>query len=387
MNKTRSLLLLVGVGVGAILVVAWVSMTMQMALPQPLRTATTLINPKEATFEIQMEDTYQITSGSTVTIPIDVRGVSASAGKGIAGFALSVTKLPSAGMSPTVTLSGKSWTINKNHSSDGIYRFVSNGPTDPFVSDTPAFITLVLEHATPGDVELSLTIADNLVPSQSHNIPNMVIHLQSPSAPENGGPFSFNAPSTIMPAGKQINIPIGFKGASLTSQVDGLTVMVAEMPAFLSNCTVATSRTSWEVLSNTVPATKTLKAAGVGADNPITAEISSLYVVTCDVTGTLTPQTITLNGDLSTVNPKKTYHLPAQTIALSSGVTDCYDLGKGIFAPVDVFNIADITELERGYLKLSSANKDINGDNSFDYADVVGLVQCNICKWKWSGCP
>lgn len=72
--------------------------------------------------------------------------------------------------------------------------------------------------------------------------------------------------------------------------------------------------------------------------------------------------------------------------ALTIASSDCSDLGKGIAAPSTVFNIADISELERGYLKLSSTSKDINGDQSFDYADVVALVQCNVCLWNWRAC-
>jgi hypothetical protein len=65
---------------------------------------------------------------------------------------------------------------------------------------------------------------------------------------------------------------------------------------------------------------------------------------------------------------------------------NCSDLGKGFAAPTDIFNLSDISELEKIFLGITEGSGvDANEDGRFSYADVVSIVGCYLRKWNWSG--
>lgn len=97
-----------------------------------------------------------------------------------------------------------------------------------------------------------------------------------------------------------------------------------------------------------------------------------------------------------TLDPSEQSHMPSygyqyDGIAFyaytSAQTIQCSELLKGLSEPYDVFNIVDVSELEKRSLGISAGpGVDVNGDGVFTSTDVVAANQCLACDGDFANC-
>lgn len=131
------------------------------------------INNGDDIFTVDFEKNQKITSGSTMRIPLNVKGATVASGNGIAGYHITLMNLPAYVSKAVLMVDGNYWPVISSDLTNGSITFYGENADKVLTSDKVGFFVLELTIGTvsqSGSFNIAIDLADNAVPSGSHSV-------------------------------------------------------------------------------------------------------------------------------------------------------------------------------------------------------------------------